>query len=64
MAITILTEAELRSCVGIDAEIRTAVASAFAALARGEAVMPPILRLDVEEHNGEIGVKDGLRARA
>ena len=57
MAITILTEAELRSCVTIDAETRTAVASAFTALARGEVIMPPILRIDVDEHNGEVDVK-------
>ncbi|HET8729212.1 MAG TPA: cyclodeaminase [Alphaproteobacteria bacterium] len=57
MPITILTERELRQCVGIDAEAMAAVSEAFAALGRGGVAMPPILRLDVVEHNGEMDVK-------
>ncbi|MDX1709866.1 MAG: cyclodeaminase [Rhodovibrionaceae bacterium] len=57
MAISILTEREIRDCVGLDAETVDVVAEAFAALARGDAVMPPILRLDVHDHNGEMDVK-------
>ncbi len=57
MTITILTEKELRSCVEIDREAMEAVAEGFRGLGRGEAVMPPILRLDVKEANGEMDVK-------
>jgi len=53
----ILTEQELRRCVVLDAESFDAVEAAFSALAGGHVVMPPILRLDIEEHHGEIDVK-------
>lgn len=55
--ITVLTEAALRSCVGIDAEALEAVAGAFAALGRGGVVMPPVLRLDLPDGRGEMDVK-------
>ena len=57
MTITILTEKELRACVEIDREAMDAIVEGFRGLGRGEAVMPPILRLDVEEANGEMDVK-------
>lgn len=57
MTITILTEKELRACVEIDREAMEAVTEGFRGLGRGEAVMPPILRLDVREANGEMDVK-------
>jgi len=57
MSILVLSEAELRQCVTMDAEAINAVAEAFSALARGDAVMPPILRVDVHEYNGEVDVK-------
>lgn len=53
----ILTERDLRDCVALDATAVTVVADAFAALAGGDVAMPPILRLDVPEHNGEVDVK-------
>ncbi len=55
--VTILTEADLRRCVAIDEAALAVVSDAFVALARGEVVMPPILRLDIEDHNGEVDVK-------
>jgi len=55
--VTVLTESELRDCVGLDLEAVDLVAEAFSALSRGDAVMPPILRLDIEDHNGEVDVK-------
>ncbi|MCA9973821.1 MAG: cyclodeaminase [Anaerolineales bacterium] len=57
MTITILTEAEIRQCVDLDAAALTAVSDAFTRLANGQAVMPPIMRIDVPEHNGEVDVK-------
>lgn len=55
--IAILTEAELRRLVPLDLEAVEAVERAFAALAGGGVVMPPILRLDIAEANGEVDVK-------
>jgi ectoine utilization protein EutC len=57
MTVTIITGAELKSCVGIDAQAVEVVAEAFASLATGRVVMPPILRLDVPDRNGELDVK-------
>lgn len=57
MPITVLTEADLRQCVAVDDDALKAVADGFSALARGDVVMPPILRLDVEDHLGELDVK-------
>ncbi len=53
----ILTEKELQGCVALDAEALSAVEGAFKSLAGGHVVMPPILRLDIEDHHGEIDVK-------
>jgi ectoine utilization protein EutC len=57
MGIIILTEAELRSCVALDHEVVSAVAEGFARLAAGEVTLPPILRVDIPEHKGEVDVK-------
>ncbi|NBC33880.1 MAG: cyclodeaminase [Alphaproteobacteria bacterium] len=55
--IRILTETELRSCVPLDLDAVAVVEEAFLTLAEGRVTMPPILRLDVPEHNGEVDVK-------
>jgi ornithine cyclodeaminase len=55
--IIILTEAELRRCVDIDVGAIDLVAKAFVTLAEGGVRMPPILRLDIPDHNGEVDVK-------
>src|SRR6266481_8080042 len=55
--ILILTEKELRACIRLDHEAVDAVRSAFRALATSEVRMPPILRLDIPEHRGEVDVK-------
>jgi len=55
--ITILTEAELRSQVQLNPAAIECVEQAFHALATKAVVMPPIMRLDIVEHNGEIDVK-------
>jgi ornithine cyclodeaminase len=57
MSITILTEADVRECVGLDEEAFTAVADGFTALAEGRATLPPIVRIDVPEHKGEVDIK-------
>lgn len=55
--IRILTEAELRSQVQLDLDAVDCVEQAFHALATRAVVMPPIMRLDIVENNGEIDVK-------
>ena len=53
----ILTEADLRRIVPLDADAVACVEEAFAALATRPVSMPPILRLDIPEHRGEVDVK-------
>lgn len=55
--ITILTEAELRDIVKLDLDAIDCVEQAFAALAGGKVVMPPILSMHIAEYNGEVDVK-------
>ncbi len=57
MTVRILTEAELREVARLDARAVDTIAGAFAALHRGEAVMPPVLSMDLEELNAEVDVK-------
>ena len=54
---TILTEADLRKIVPLDLEAVACVENAFRALATLPVAMPPILRLDIPEHRGEVDVK-------
>ncbi|MBU2218621.1 MAG: ornithine cyclodeaminase family protein, partial [Gammaproteobacteria bacterium] len=53
----ILNQADLRDCVGLDPESLAVVENSFRLLATAAVIMPPILRLDVPEHNGEVDVK-------
>lgn len=53
----VLTEAELRRIVSLDLSAVDCVERAFAALATKAVAMPPILRLDIPEHRGEVDVK-------
>ncbi len=55
--LTLLTEAELRRLVPLDLDAVACVERAFRALATEAVAMPPILRLDLPERNGEIDVK-------
>ncbi|MDH4989793.1 ectoine utilization protein EutC [Aquamicrobium lusatiense] len=56
-SMTILTEAELRRIVKLDPDAVACVENAFRALATQKVAMPPILRLDIPEHHGEVDVK-------
>lgn len=53
----VLTEPDLRHVVRLDASAVTCIENAFLALATKPVVMPPILRLDIVEHRGEVDVK-------
>ncbi|MGB3539512.1 MAG: ectoine utilization protein EutC [Mesorhizobium sp.] len=54
---TILTEADLRKIMKLDLDAVACVENAFRALATLPVAMPPILRLDIPEHRGEVDVK-------
>lgn len=53
----ILNERELRRLVQLDLDAIACVEGAFNALATKPVAMPPILRLDIPEHRGEVDVK-------
>lgn len=55
--ILVLTERELRSTVQLTLDAVDCVEDAFAALSSGEVAMPPVLRLDIPSHRGEVDVK-------
>ncbi|HEX5079289.1 MAG TPA: cyclodeaminase [Geminicoccaceae bacterium] len=55
--ITILSERELASCVRLDADAVVCIEDCFRTLATGQVAMPPIMRLDIPEHHGEVDVK-------
>ena len=55
--IRIVTEAELRAAVALDLTAVEVVERAFAALAAGGVVMPPILSMDLPAVNAEVDVK-------
>ncbi len=55
--VAVLTEADLRALVRVDLEAIDVVAQAFAALASGRVVMPPVLSMEIAEAHGEVDVK-------
>ncbi|MGB3139450.1 MAG: cyclodeaminase [Aestuariivirga sp.] len=55
--IRILAEADLRRAVTLDLQAVSCIEAAFLALASKAVSMPPILRLDIPEHRGEVDVK-------
>lgn len=55
--IKIITERELKEIVRIDREIIDVIERAFAILAKGDVIMPPILSLDIPAKHAEVDVK-------
>jgi ornithine cyclodeaminase len=55
--VRVLTEADLRRTVPLDLAAVEVVERAFAALASGKVVMPPILSMEIADANGEVDVK-------
>ncbi len=53
----VLTEGDLRALIKLDLDVIDAVERAFVALATEAVSMPPVLRLDVADHAGEVDVK-------
>jgi ectoine utilization protein EutC len=58
--ISVLTESDLRAVVGFDDETLAAIESVYPLISSGSAVMPPIMRIDVPAHNGEIDIKSAF----
>ncbi len=57
MKVTLLSEAEIRDCVGFDREALEAIAQGFSRLAEGRAFAPPVIAIEIPEHNGEVDIK-------
>lgn len=55
--IRILNEKEIRSIVSLDASVIAAIETGFSQLAKGNALVPPIMMLPVPEKNGEVDIK-------
>ena len=53
----IFTEQELQRYVKLNGETISVVEEAFTALANGDAIMPPIMRVDIDDQNGEVDIK-------
>jgi ornithine cyclodeaminase len=57
MEICVLTEQDLRQCVQMDEAAIQVISEGFSQLAGGNVSVPPILRIDIDEHQGEVDVK-------
>ena len=57
MSVLVLTERELRACVGFDAECLDTIEDAFTWLCEGKVEMPPIMHIEVAEHRGDVDIK-------
>ncbi len=53
----ILKNEELKKCVSLSSEAIKVIDEAFKNLSEGKAIMPPIMRLDIEENKGEVDIK-------
>lgn len=62
MRMMIFTEKEIRSCVGLDLEAVRVIEEAFTDLAVSKVITPPIMRIDIEESNGEVDIKSAYVA--
>jgi ornithine cyclodeaminase len=57
MLVKILNETEIRRCVGMEEAALQIVSEGFTQLALGEVTVPPIMRIDVPDNNGEVDIK-------
>ncbi len=57
MTIAMLNETELRGCARLDLTTLNTIADAFAALHRGDAIMPPVLSMELPDDNAEVDIK-------
>ena len=57
MPVLILTESELRACIGFDAQCLGAIEDAFTWISEGRVEMPPVMHIEVAEHHGDVDIK-------
>ena len=57
MKVKILTEKDLRQAVCVNSEAVAAIEAGFSALAGDKATMPPIMHIEVPEHQGDVDIK-------
>jgi len=55
--VTLLNEAEIRSCAGFDQDALAAVGEGFSRLADGKAYVPPVICIDVPAYRGAVHIK-------
>jgi ectoine utilization protein EutC len=55
--VLIVNETELRNAIKLDIAVVDVIERAFAALAAGNVVMPPVLSMEIAEAHGEVDVK-------
>lgn len=55
--VRVLTESDLRAAVGLGPDELAAVEAVYPLISAGIGSMPPIMRIDVPENNGEIDIK-------
>lgn len=55
--VRVLVESDLRSAVGFGQEELGAIEAVYPLISSGEGSMPPIMRIDVPAHHGEIDIK-------
>ncbi len=55
--LTVLTRAELEALLGLGPEERAAIEAVYPLISRRVGSMPPVVRVDVPEHHGEVDVK-------
>lgn len=60
MNLTIIREEELRQCIELDMEVVDAIKESFRRLALGDAMVPPVLSVELPERRGELDVKTAV----
>lgn len=53
----IFKQSDIQKVVKVNRETISSIEDAFTSLANGNAVMPPVMRIDIEEYNGEVDIK-------
>lgn len=57
MDIPLITEAQLRAVMTLERGALEAIADGFRRLSQGQVMQPPIMRIDIPEHHGEVDIK-------
>lgn len=57
MSVLVLNEGEIRRCVSMTDLSAEAVALGFTRLSEGRVSMPPVVRVDIPAHHGEVDIK-------